>query len=65
MQPVHHILLILIIGQINNDEKMIAGVGLGNSFSSIVLTSTGTKFIKEGACTLISQSFGQKDYRMC
>ena len=54
----------MIIGRMN-DENMIAGVGLGNNFKSIVFLSTGSKFIKDGACTLISHAFGQKDYRMC
>ena len=48
-----------------NDANMIAGVGLGMTFVSIVFISTGKKFIEDGACTLISHSYGQKDYRMC
>lgn len=44
---------------------MLAGFGLGQTFMSIVFMSTGIKFIQDGACSLISHAYGQKDYRLC
>ena len=64
IRPVHNLALIGMIGSLN-DENMLAGFGLGQTFMSIVFLSTGIKFISDGACSLISHSYGQKDYRMC
>ena len=44
VRPIHNLVFMGLIGSMN-DENMLAGFGLGQTFMDIVFLSTGIKFI--------------------
>ncbi|CDW84612.1 na+-driven multidrug efflux pump [Stylonychia lemnae] len=61
--PAYHICNSIILGH-DEDPRLLASLGLGGLTISIFLLSVGISFCGS-LDTLISQAFGQKDFRLC
>ena len=63
LHPLYSMVNAIVIGQ-QDDEKMLAGLGLGSLTMGIMCLSIGTSF-NGGVGTFISHAYGQKEYRQC
>lgn len=63
LHPIYSVVNAIVLGHQEN-EKMLAGLGLGSLTMGIMCLSIGTAF-NGGVGTFISHAYGQKEYRMC